>query len=155
MSTQEHYDLLRQGKIARKDVLFCIRGSLGKCGLVDFDEPGAIASSLVIIRATSLDHKFLFWFLQSPQSADQILWFDNGTAQPNLAARDLGRFEVPLPDLHEQETIVKILEAHFACLDKALQSADRVEVECGRLRRSLLQAAFTGELTKKWREANV
>ena len=47
--TEEKFDLLSQGKIQRDDILYCLRGSLGKHGLVDF-ERGAVASSLVILR---------------------------------------------------------------------------------------------------------
>ena len=32
--------------------------------------------------------------------------YDNGTAQPNLAANDLYKFLIPLPPLKEQERIV-------------------------------------------------
>jgi type I restriction enzyme S subunit len=48
--TKEHFDILRGGKFQENDILFCLRGSLGKSALVKELEAGAIASSLVIIR---------------------------------------------------------------------------------------------------------
>src|SRR5690606_494647 len=46
----EAYAKLRNGKIKRGDLLFCLRGSIGKSAMVRGDHLGAIASSLVIIR---------------------------------------------------------------------------------------------------------
>ncbi|MCV5224289.1 restriction endonuclease subunit S, partial [Escherichia coli] len=45
--TQERFDLLRAGKFNDGDILFCLRGSLGKCAIVENFGIGAIASSLV------------------------------------------------------------------------------------------------------------
>ena len=72
----------------------------------------------------------------------------------NLKTKEYLQLEINLPKVHEQPDLLHELETQLARLDKALEVADQVEYECGRLRRSLLQAAFTGELTRKWREAN-
>ncbi|MBF4247690.1 hypothetical protein EA004_22340, partial [Vibrio anguillarum] len=48
--TEDKFNSLNSGKIEKGDILFCLRGSLGKFALVDSDMKGAIASSLVIIR---------------------------------------------------------------------------------------------------------
>ncbi len=49
--TKSAYDRLGSGKFEPGDVLFCLRGSLGKFGIVDPDfGEGAVASSLVIVR---------------------------------------------------------------------------------------------------------
>jgi len=49
------YERLRSGKIQHRDVLFCLRGSIGKLAYVQPNEVGAIASSLVIVRANGKD----------------------------------------------------------------------------------------------------
>jgi hypothetical protein len=47
---------------------------------------------------------------------------------------------------------VGILKEQFARLDSSLAIADAIERKSSAMRRSLLHAAFTGELTKVWRE---
>ena len=117
---RERFDLLGNGKIRKNDVLFCLRGSLGKFASVgDLDE-GAIASSLVIIRPTAaLFEGFLLAYLQSDLSADMINKFKNGAAQPNLSAASLKKFQIPLPSLPEQQRIVGILDEAFGGLATA------------------------------------
>ena len=77
-----------------------------------------------------------------------------GTTIKHLPKDRFKTMAVPVPSRAEQQEIVDLTEAQLARLESVLRVADQVERECGRLRRSLLQAAFTGELTKRWREAN-
>jgi hypothetical protein len=56
--------------------------------------------------------------------------------------------------LAEQQKIVQILEEQFSRQEVSLALVDAVERKVGALRRSLLHAAFSGELTKVWREKN-
>lgn len=67
--TQEKYDQMTQGKVQKDDILYCLRGSLGKHGIVDFDD-GLIASSLVIIRCNR--DKILPLFLLAALETDAI-----------------------------------------------------------------------------------
>nr|WP_295943590.1 restriction endonuclease subunit S [uncultured Acidovorax sp.] len=125
--TQQNFDLLRSGKVCRNDILYCLRGSLGKFALVDNDLPGAIASSLVIIRVSKpMDHAYLMKYLASPLATRQMRLFDNGTAQPNLGAGDLAKFIVPLPPLAEQSRIVTRVEALMRLCD-ALEAKGQLE----------------------------
>jgi type I restriction enzyme S subunit len=52
--SEQQYEKLGNGKLIRDDIVVCIRGSLGKHGRYPFDK-GAIASSLVILRAFTND----------------------------------------------------------------------------------------------------
>lgn len=127
--SEERYDLLSNGKIQRGDILFCLRGSLGKFAVVDSSVPkGAIASSLVIIRPEkSICENYLKNYLRSTLCAREISRFENGAAQPNLSAKDLREFEIPLPPLPEQKRIAAILDKADAIRRKrqqAIQLAD-------------------------------
>ncbi len=121
--SREKFDQLSNGKIKLGDFLFCLRGSLGKFAVIEDLDEGAIASSLVIIRNKSeLNNRYLYHYLNGSVCARQINKFENGAAQPNLSARDLKKFEIPLPPLKEQERIASILDKAGTIFHKRQQS---------------------------------
>ncbi|MBI6180068.1 restriction endonuclease subunit S [Serratia proteamaculans] len=124
----EHFNSLRSGKFHHGDILFCLRGSLGKSALVD-NLSGAIASSLVIVRTLPLvNNEYVNLYFNTPVSYRYIKKYDNGTAQPNLAATDLERFLVPLASLSEQKRIIaKINELMSLCDQLEQQSLTSLE----------------------------
>lgn len=117
--TKDKYDCLSSGKIEGGDIIFCLRGSLGKFAYINHGRVGAIASSLVIIRAKEdLYIKYLFYYLRSNLCKREIKNFENGAAQPNLSARDLKKFKIPLPPLETQKKIVEILDKAQLLIDQ-------------------------------------
>ncbi|WP_417884377.1 restriction endonuclease subunit S [Vibrio rumoiensis] len=122
--SEEKYDLLSSGKVIKGDILFCLRGSLGKFALINSDMKGAIASSLVIIRANKevVDLDYLKNYLASTLCEREIRSFENGAAQPNLSAKDLKAFKIPLPPLAEQKRIAAILDKADAIRQKRQQA---------------------------------
>ena len=69
-----------------------------------------------------------------------------------ITGNQLKTFEIPLPPLAEQRRIVAKLEMLFTQLDAAVDSLKKTQVQLQRYRRSVLKAAFDGELTMEWRE---
>jgi len=148
----DRFELLRSGKFIPGDLLFCLRGSLGKFGRVGADiGRGAIASSLVIVRpkATAIrkvSPDFLAYYFESELCARMIERFAGGAAQPNLGAKDLAKFLIPVPPLYEQRCIVAKLDEESAqstllrsnILDRKKRSSE--------LQSSILAAAFAGAL---------
>jgi type I restriction enzyme S subunit len=110
--TKEKFDSLRSGKIQSDDLVYCLRGAtFGKTAFVTPYNRGAIASSLMIIRLSELiDKKFVYYYLKSDFAMQQLYRFNNGSAQPNLAANDVNRYFFPLPPLSEQNRIVQKLD---------------------------------------------
>lgn len=128
--SKEKYESLSGGKFKDGDILFCLRGSLGKSAIVKGIGEGTVASSLAILKVgAEIDSEYLFWFLQSGMAKIQIKKFDNGTAQPNLAAKSVLKFQIPLPDFTEQRSILlKVQQLMKICeqLEKTLNQKDQI-----------------------------
>lgn len=109
--TEDKYSQLSQGKIRKYDVLYCLRGSLGKHAIIDF-EKGAIASSLVIIRAKQ--NMILPQYLMMVLGIDEVIRqqnvFNNGSSQPNLSAASVKSYIIPLPAISRQRDFVQFIE---------------------------------------------
>lgn len=153
--TQGKYDALRAGKVQIDDILYCLRGSLGKTAIVDFESQGAISSSLCILRArTGISVKYLYYLLSSDTIVKQQGFAENGSAQPNLSAASVLQYKVPLAPFAEQQRIVDRIESLFAKLNEAKEKAQAVIDGYEDRRAAILHKAFTGELTEEWRRNN-
>ena len=144
--TRKKFDSLRSGKTQPGDLVYCLRGAtLGKTAIVSYAE-GAIASSLVIIRMNeAVDRKYAYYFLTGPLGRDLIKRFDNGSAQPNLAANSVKRYVMPLPPLAEQQRIVaRVEELRCLCADLR-RRVNRARDTQSRLADALVQSAQLGK----------
>ena len=106
--TEEKYNSLSSGHIQKGDLVYCLRGAtFGKVARIEPFSKGAIASSLMIIRPFDVRlGNYIYWYLRSPIAYIELHKYCNGSAQPNLAAKDVGKYLVPIPPLDEQIRIV-------------------------------------------------
>lgn len=136
---EERYNLIGGGKIKRGDILYCLRGSLGKCGIVDSIDRGVIASSLVIVRPSNeIIKELLLYYFNSSLSSHFVTHYNNGAAQPNLSAKSLSLFKISLPPLSEQKRIVEKLDCLISRIDQAV---NHLQESLG-----LAEALFASEL---------
>lgn len=144
--SNELYDLLGGGKIKKDDILFCLRGSLGKFALVDFDG-GAPASSLCIIRAREItDAKYLNQLMSSSFIKSSIGSTNTGSSQPNLSAKDVSRFNVKVPiDIKEQKAIASILTA----MDEEIESLEVEKEKMLQIKEGAMDDLLTGRVRLK------
>ena len=106
--SEEKYRIMGGVKLRPGDILYCLRGSVGKNAIVDMNQ-GTVASSLVAIRSVRILAEYLYYCLNSHiEEVQRYLW-DNGTAQPNLSADNLGKYKFCIPPVEEQKAIVKYL----------------------------------------------
>ena len=146
--SDSQYNALGAGKLVAGDIVYCIRGSLGKCGVFTM-EKGAIASSLVIVRSLLSEPyitDYIFLYLNSPFADGEIKKYDNGSAQPNLAAKDFMHFLIPVPPLEE---IQRINEQAREALDlvKHIQNGkDELLATISATKSKILDLAIRGKL---------
>jgi type I restriction enzyme S subunit len=98
------------------------------------------------------ERKFLFYYLGSPFGKQLIQHYDNGTAQPNLSASSVARYDIPLAPLPKQRAIVGRIEQLFSELDNGVANLKAARAKLDLYRQAVLNKAFEGELTREWRE---
>lgn len=148
--SEAKYNALNNGKLQKGDIIYCLRGTLGKCAAFDLEGKAAIASSLAILRPSELiNKKYLLFFLQGPFGSKLIKHFDNGTAQPNLSGESFSNYDFPIAPLPEQHRIVAKIEELFSSLDKGIESLKTAQQQLKVYRQAVLKWAFEGKLTNK------
>ena len=125
--TEEKYASLNSGKIQKNDILYCLRGSIGKKAKVDI-ENGAIASSLLILRPDTkkILPTFLLYSLEQPYVIEQMKRANNGSSQPNLSAQSVKEYDIILPTVARQkdfDAFVERASQSKAVIQKALDEA--------------------------------
>ncbi|MEM8017819.1 restriction endonuclease subunit S, partial [Morganella morganii] len=90
----------------------------------------------------------------SPVSYQFIKKYDNGTAQPNLAANDLARFLIPVPPVDEQIRILVKIDNLMSLCDQleqqSLSSLDAHQQLVETLLATLTDSQDTKELSDNW-----
>ena len=153
--SQDKFNRLSSGKFVKGDVLYCLRGSLGKKAIVNDDVEGAIASSLVIIRPdyNRIDGDYLMFSLDSPSIKEQLIKANNGSSQPNLSAASVREYQIELPDMKVQKDVVNKLAKVRTIIDSRQHEIDLLD--------ELIKARFVemfgdpASNPKKWYETTI
>ncbi|MGF1511808.1 MAG: restriction endonuclease subunit S [Myxococcota bacterium] len=120
----------------------------GRCFRAD-GKWSAVANTHIIWTGPEIDRDFLWRRIN-----DQSFWIRGGSAQPFIKVKPSFERPFALPPIEQQQRIVEKVDALFAHSRKAKESLDRVPALLEKLKKSILAAAFRGDLTKDWREAN-
>lgn len=139
-------------KIAEEgDVFISIRAPVGPTNICP--ETSAVGRGLAAIRGLGgIESLFILYLMRA--YANEIASRGTGTTFDAITGNQLKTFEIPLPPLAEQRRIVAKLEVLFTQLDVAVDSLKKAQAQLHQYRRSILKAAFEGELTKEWREGD-
>ena len=135
-------------RVHKGDVLYGrLRPYLNKVAITQCD---AFASGEFIVLPPNkeINGKFLQLRLLSQDFVEFAGTLDTGD-RPRVSWEQIAQFEISLPPIDEQIKLIEILEDHLSRLDASVTLADTMEKQSSGLRRSLLQAAFTGQLTNE------
>lgn len=152
--TTEKYASLRSGHLQDKDILFVLRGSVGKFGIFLANEEfstGFVNAQIVIVRLVySEQADYILNCLKSDGFSQFRNRASSGSAVAQLSANNLSHIPVPIPPINEQQRIVaKVDELMASCdeLEAAEKEMDKLETDFAEyLPKSILQAAVQGKL---------
>ena len=141
--SEQKYEVIGGAKIKKGDILICLRGSLGKYALCDFDG-GAPASSLAILRSNEkyLLIQYLFQILGFSNFKRMILEENNGSSQPNLSAESIKKFIFLRPDIKEQKAIAQVLSD----MDNEIQQLEKKLDKYQQMKQGMMQELLTGHI---------
>ena len=131
------------------DLLIVCDGS--RSGLIGKAVKGYVGSTLARIDCDSrIDKDYLYYFIQSKY----MLLNSNvkGTGTPHLKQDLLKSFSLILPSIEKQKQIVKQIEESLSQLDSAVETLNKTKQQLEIYRQAVLKEAFSGELTKPWRD---
>ena len=128
------------------DVLICVVGAT--VGKINLGIDCSIGRSVAAIRPKNvLLQKYLYYFLELKML--EIRGQSKGSAQGVITKDYINSIQIPLPELKVQQDVLELLESNFSQIEKSIEVSNIIERESLSLRRSLLQAAFTGQLVKE------
>lgn len=146
----DDYDSWMTRGIPKKgDVLFTTEAPLANVALLNTDEKIALAQRIITLcpDRSKLNGEYLVYCIQSKLMQDKILEKGTGATVTGIKSRVLKRIKIPFPSLHEQSRIVAILDACKKSFLEIMNSYAAKEKNLEELKKSILQKAFSGELT--------
>ena len=139
--------------VKKGDLLFNMTGAtLGAFGFYNLEKEARMnqrVGKFVPINVNELNLNYLAYFLEAASTQRTIQELAKGAAQPNISPTDILSLDINLPDFGMQNAIVDELNSALSKVSQVDQLCNITQVESKALRRSLLQAAFTGQLAKE------
>ncbi|EGI6736346.1 TPA: restriction endonuclease subunit S [Escherichia coli] len=154
---ESYYQSLKEiRKPCQYDILYTVTGSYGIPVIVNNNKPFCFQRHIAIIKPNRnlIDHRFLAFYLESPQIFKHASDVATGTAQKTVSLSSLRNFEISVPPLKEQHEIVRRVEQLFAYADAIEKQVNNALARVNNLTQSILAKAFHGELTAQWRAEN-
>lgn len=143
--SEEKYNDLGGAKIKLDDIIFCLRGSVGKCSINKNFNEGTIASSLVVIRANEIVAEYLNYVLQSPGVTSVAMLSAIGIGSLNLSASNIAEVVIPVPPRETQIEIIRSLQKKVTELDSATARKQVMIDKLTEYKKALIYECVTGK----------
>ena len=129
------------------------RGSAGrKVGIIDRDV--CFGNKLCCFESNSnLENKIIYYYIKSENFLSLFRENMNGLIG-GVSLNNLKKIDFPLPPLKEQKRIVEKLDFLFDKTKKAKEIIEEIKIDIENRKISILDRAFKGTLTSKWRNEN-
>ena len=147
-----YYDKWMTRGIPKKgDVLFTTEAPLANVTLLNTSEKIALAQRIITLcpDRSLVIGEFLCYCLQSKIVQDKIIDNGSGATVTGIKSKLLKKIKVPITHLKKQKEIVETLDILYNHIQSLLASYEEELENLEDLKKSILQKAFSGELTNK------
>lgn len=142
---------LKPTKLSQNDdVILSIRATLGRP--IFSDGVYCLGRGVAAIRSSVISSSYIRSFVINFEN--HLYDVATGTTFSQVSKTDLESMPFPLPPLAEQQRIVDRIESLFEKLDQAKGLIQDALDSFENRKAAILHKAFSGELTRKWREEN-
>lgn len=148
---KQHLEMHRRVAPKKGDILLAKNGTTGVAAMVDRDLVFDIYVSLAHIRVLKeVTSEFMLYFINSPVAKKQFNKRLKGSGVPNLHLEEIREVIIPFPKTKEEQmNIVQKLDALSSETKKLEGIYQQKLADLEELKKSILQKAFSGELTMR------
>ena len=141
------YGYTDEAKVLEKALTISARGTIGFTKIREANFTPIIRLIVIILKDRIL-YKFLDYYFKY-NSLEGV-----GSSIPQLTVPIVNEKIIPLPPLNEQKRIVEKLDFLFEKTKRAKEIIEEIKVDIENRKISILDRAFKGTLTSKWRNEN-
>lgn len=105
---------------------------------------------MALVSNSSCYFRYVYFWLKK----EDLYKYAQATTVPSIRQSTLEELEFPLPPLNEQKRIVEKLDFLFEKTKRAKEIIEEIKVNIENRKISILDRAFKGTLTSKWRSEN-
>ena len=147
----EYDNWMTRGIPEKGDVLFTTEAPLANVALLNTSEKNALAQRIITLcpDRSLLSGEYLCYCLQSKPIQKKILDKGTGATVTGIKSKLLKKIEVQINSLKEQQKIVNLLDTLNNLTQSSISNYEKELDNLEELKKSILQKAFSGELTNK------
>ena len=147
----EDIDLYKDFLLDAWDILMSLTWNIWRVWIIKSEHlPALLNQRVARLKITEwIDNDFVFYFLSRKSFQEWLMSIASWAAQKNISVKDIQNFEIPLPPLETQKTIVAKLDQIFAELDQTKSEIQKNLDNTDELWKSALNQAFQGDWEMK------
>lgn len=138
-------------KLSEGDFVIAARGTIGSIKFISAKEACCTQTTMYMKPYNKEISKYLYYAMRA---FSEKIFVATGATIPQLTISSLDDKMIPLAPFEEQKRIVEIIEKQFAKLDEARDLIQKSLDSFADRKFAIIHKAFTGGLTKQWRENN-
>ena len=154
-------ELVNENQFVRKNDIIIVASTgsvkvIGRAGVSQYDyDDVAFGAFLMLIRPKEMiNSRYIDYYFQGNEYRNRIRGLASGVNINNIKTEYIMDTIIPFPTLAEQQRIVEQIERLFAKLDEASEKAEIALNNSYDRKNAILELAYSGKLTQKWRKNN-
>lgn len=147
ISKDDFKALSQKSKPQKGDIIFARYATIGTVCYVDIDMDFLVSYSCVTLKPNPLIlGKYLFYYLKSNAFIQDINKYIKINTQGNVGIDSIRRAQIHLPDIEEQETIVRKLDNSCSQIDLMIENTKEQIQQLHEFKTRLISDVVTGKI---------